>query len=278
MLMKYIPYVIIGMVMDYELKGAVKSAMRVVQVFELFEAERRALSVQDIVDALGVPQSSISSLLKTLVHEGYLTRGRGDRRYLPSERLAFVGNWALGAPGGMAAIGRLMNYLSERTGEAVLLGAQSGLQARYVSMLESPHSLRFSLRPNQTRPIHGCGVGIMLLTRFTDAEIGAMVRRYNVEFSSKPSPLTEAQVLENVETARQQGYFETFGMVTEEVGTISTLIDLPLEGRSLAIGLGGPLARLNPKRDWLRDTLLEQARIFKRAQSDEAAGAETVRT
>ena len=56
---------------DYD--GAVKSAVRVVRVFELFEAERRALSVQDIVDALGMPQSSISSLLKTLVNEGYLT-------------------------------------------------------------------------------------------------------------------------------------------------------------------------------------------------------------
>jgi DNA-binding IclR family transcriptional regulator len=245
---------------DYE--GAVKSAVRVVQVFELFEAERRPLSVQDIVEALGVPQSSISSLLKTLVNEGYLTRQRSTRRYLPSERLAFVGHWALGAPGSMIDIGRLMNHLSERTGEAILLGAQSGLQMRYVSMLESPHVLRFTLRPNQTRPIHGCGLGIMLLTRFSNAEIGAMVRNYNVEFSARPAPLTETQVLEHVETARTQGYFETYGMVSDEVGTISTLLDLPLEGRALAIGLGGPLARLNPKREWLREILLEQARAF----------------
>jgi len=253
------------MTKNYE--GTVKSAVRVVQVFELFEAERRALSVQDIVDKLGVPQSSISSLLKTLVHEGYLTRQRDTRCYLPSERLAFVGHWALGAPSSMASINRLMTHLAERTGEAVLLGAQSGLQMRYVSMLDSPHSLRFSLRPNQTRPIHGCGMGIMLLTRFTDSEIGAMVRNYNVEFSAMPTSMTESQVLENVAIARAQGYFETFGMVTEEVGTISTLLDLPREGRAMAIGLGGPLARLNPKRDWLRSMLLEQARSFVADQS-----------
>ncbi|MGR3527424.1 MAG: IclR family transcriptional regulator [Paracoccaceae bacterium] len=245
---------------DYE--GAVKSAVRVVQVLELFEAERRALSVQDVVEALGVPQSSISSLLKTLVNEGYLTRQRATRRYLPSERLAFVGHWALGAAGGMAAIGRVMNYLSERTGESVLLGVQSGLQMRYVSMLESPHVLRFSLRPNQTRPLHGCGLGIMLLTRYSNAEIGAMVRNYNVEFTASPSPLTEAQVLEHVELARKQGYFETYGMVSDEVGTISTLLELPLEGRLLAVGLGGPLARLNPKREFLRELLMQQARAF----------------
>lgn len=253
------------MMNDYE--GAVKSAVRVVQVFDLFEAERRPLSVQEIVEALGVPQSSISSLLKTLVNEGYLTRQRSTRRYIPSERLAFVGHWALGAPGSMTAIGRLMNHLSERTGEAILLGAQSGLQMRYVAMLESPHVLRFTLRPNQTRPIHGCGLGIMLLTRFSNAEIGAMVRNHNVEFSASPSPLTEAQVLDYVETARTQGYFETYGMVSDEVGTISTLLDLPLEGRALAIGLGGPLARLNPKREWLREILLEQARAFSATQT-----------
>ena len=254
---------------DYD--GAVKSAVRVVRVFELFEAERRALSVQDIVDALGVPQSSISSLLKTLVNEGYLTRQRDTRCYLPSERLAFVGHWALGAPGGMAGINRLMTHLSERTGEAVLLGAQSGLQMRYVSMLDSPHSLRFSLRPNQTRPIHGCGMGVMPLTRFNDTEIGAMVRNYNVEFTTKPTNMTETQVLENVAVARRQGYFETFGMVTEDVGTISTLLELPREGRALAIGLGGPLARLDPKREWLREILLDQARAFVEDQQRAAA-------
>lgn len=245
-----------------DLEGGVKSAVRVVQVLELFEAERRALSVQEIVDALKVPQSSISSLLKTLVAEGYLTRQRSSRRYLPSERLAFVGHWALGASGGMTAIGRVMNYLSERTGEAVLLGVQSGLQMRYVSMIESPHALRFSLRPNQTRPLHGCGLGIMLLTRFTNSEIGAMVRNYNVEFRASPSSLTEAQVLKHVETARTQGYFETYGMVSDEVGTISTLLDLPLEGRALALGIGGPLARLNPKRELLRELVIGQARAF----------------
>lgn len=247
-------------------EGAVKSAVRVVQIFDLFEAKRCDMSVQEIVDALEVPQSSISSLLKTLVDRGYLSRDRSTRRYRPSERLAFLGHWSLGAPGGMLAIHQLMNHLSEQTGEAVLLGAQSGLLMRYVSVLESPHALRFTLRPDQTRPMHGCGMGIMLLSRLPNSEISAIIRSYNAEFGAGPFSMSEAQALEQVETARAQGYYETFGMVTAEVGTISTLLEMPLEGRFLAIGLGGPLARLNPKREWLRDILLRTAREFIREQ------------
>jgi len=248
--------------------GVVKSAARVMEILELFETRHSALSINQIVEGLGLPQSSVSSLVKSLMILGYLNRVEGTRTFTPSERLAFLGNWTLGKPRGMEAVQVMMRELSETTGEAILLGCRSGTLLRYVSIIESPHVLRFTLNLNQTRPIQSCGMGIMLLTPLSDLAVAAQVRRFNNEEPNHPLKRPESQVLEDVRIGRTQGYFETFGMVTQEVGTISTVLPLPTDGRMLGIAIGGPLSRLNMERDWLCQTLLEKVAAFVETYAD----------
>jgi DNA-binding IclR family transcriptional regulator len=256
---------------DARYSGTVKSAVRVIEILELFEARRTELSVQDIVTALKLPQSSVSALVKTLVAQGYLTADPEARRYRPSERLAFLGHWTLGASRGMAEIQALMGAVSDAISESVLLGCHNGLHMRYVHTIESQHTLRFTLRPNQLRPIHACGLGVMLLSRLPDAEVSAIVRRYRADHERDGTP-SEAETLDNVRLARAQGYFETFGMVTQGVGTISTLLPLPVDGRALALGVGGPLARLDRQREMLRRVLLERSAAFAAGEANAGPG------
>lgn len=250
---------------EIEYDGVVKSAARVVQILELFEARQTALSINQIVEGLRLPQSSVSSLVKSLVTLGYLNRVEGTRAFTPSERLAFLGHWTLGKSRGMEAVQKLMGSLSETTGEAILLGCRTGAMLQYVETIESPHVLRFTLQPNQTRPMQSCGLGIMLLTRMSDTAVAKLVRRFNDEFPLHPLRRQEADVLTDVRRARDDGYFETFGMVTAEVGTISMLLPISDDNRAMAIGYGGPLSRLQSKSDWLRSVLKEKIEEFTAA-------------
>lgn len=243
----------------------VKSAIRVLQILELFEKKQTTLSIQQIVNELDLPQSSVSSLVQTLVSMGYLNRQEDSRSFLPSERMAFLGNWTLGMPRGVEAVNGLLHDISEITGEAALLGCRSGFFLRYIAITESPHALRFALPVNQTRPLQSCGLGIMVLTEMTDEAVTFMVRHFNA-INDLGLKRPENVVLADVRLAREQGYFETYGMVTSEVGTISTMLSLPKDGRSLAIGLGGPLTRLNANRAWLRDILLQKVSEFEARQ------------
>lgn len=52
--------------------GSVKSALRVLEILEVFDAERRPPRVTDIVEPMNLPQSSASMLLKTMVARGYM--------------------------------------------------------------------------------------------------------------------------------------------------------------------------------------------------------------
>ena len=93
--------------------GMVKSAVRVIEILEFFEAERRALKVSEIVEGLRMPQSSVSTLMKTLAAQGYVEFDPETRRYRPAPRLAFLGHWALGGPGNIEQVQNLMRALAE---------------------------------------------------------------------------------------------------------------------------------------------------------------------
>ncbi|MEC9432665.1 MAG: IclR family transcriptional regulator [Pseudomonadota bacterium] len=249
--------------------GMVKSAVRVIEILEFFEAERRALKVSDIVEGLRMPQSSVSTLMKTLAAQGYVEFEPQTRRYRPAARLAFLGHWALGGPGNVEQVQILMRTLAERSEESVLLGAQKGLFMQYLSIIESPHNLRFSLRPGIVRPLHGSGIGIMLLTRRTDEEIRRIVRRHRAEFGAEDGWPDEERTLENVRQARAQGYIETYGIASRGAGTICTLLPMPGSGPCLGIALGGPLSRLDGHREELREVLIRTVREFE----DDLTGA-----
>lgn len=51
---------------------SVKSAQRVLQVFECLTMHTEGLSIKEISETLDFPQSSTSNLIKTLADEGYL--------------------------------------------------------------------------------------------------------------------------------------------------------------------------------------------------------------
>lgn len=253
--------------------GMVKSAVRVIEILELFESERRALKISEIVDGLRLPQSSVSTLMKTLTSQGYIEFDAETRRYRPAARLAFLGHWALGGPESVEQVQSLMRALADESEESVLLGAQKGLHMQYLSTIESRHNLRFSLRPGQTRPLHGAGIGIMLLTRKTDDEIRRIVRRFRAEEDASDAWPDEEATLRNVREAREKGYFETFGIATRGAGTICTLLPIPNSSRCLGIALSGPISRLDRHREELRRILMHTVGAFSEAMARQAARA-----
>ena len=241
----------------------VKSAVRVLDIFEAFEAQQRALTISELVDLLQIPQSSMSTLIKSLVAKGFVEYDAETRRYRPSVRLAFVGNWVLGSTDVIARIHALAQKLHDETGETVLIGAENGLYLQYLSLVVSPHTLRFSLHPGLKRPIHRSGLGIMLLSLKGDAEIGRLVRRYNAELEDETETrATPSEVVSMIMDARSQGWFFSSNLVVQGGGSIATLLPLPRDHGMLAIGFGGQTKQLVEKSDNLREVLLRHVAEF----------------
>lgn len=242
----------------------VKSAVRVLDIFEAFEAEQRPLTISNLVDILQIPQSSMSTLIKSLVARGFVEYDAESRRYSPSVRLAFLGSWALGDTDVIARLHMLAQRLHEETGETVLIGAENGLYMQYLSLVISPQTVRFSLHPGLKRPIHMSGLGIMLLSMKENPEIGRLVRRYNSELTDPAeAPAHMSDVEARVQTARQQGWFFSSNLVTNGGGSVATLLPLPQGQKTLAIGFGGIASQLVDKVESLSETLRRNVLAFR---------------
>lgn len=230
-------------------RGMVKSATRVFDLLELFEKERRPLRAVEIVAMLRLPQSSVSMLLQTLVARGYMEFDAETREYCPSVRVSFLNEWATRRQGPGNTVRDAMRRLSGETGETVLLGRRSGIMLQYLSVVESQYALRLSVSSGTVRPMHRAAIGIMLLSKMEDDDIGRLLRRYNAEHARDGTPSAKpADVMRAVESARERGYYESASLATAGAGVIATLLATPIRGQWMGIGVGGPVARLHERR------------------------------
>lgn len=72
----------------------IKSAKRVLEVFEFFAARQGAATVMDVAREMAYPQSSTSELLDSLRNLGYLSYDRFSRQFNPTLRVAYP-SWCL---------------------------------------------------------------------------------------------------------------------------------------------------------------------------------------
>ena len=223
---------------------SVKSARRVFEVLEYFDRQRRPLPLKEIIETLGYPASSGSALLKSLVSLGYLDYDRERRTYFPTMRIAALGQWVGEALFGDGALLELMERLHGLTAETVILAAQSDVHAQYVHVLHSAEPLQFSVPPGARRPLAASGMGWVLLSAKPDAEIELLRRRANLGAAVK---LDREALMERVNEVRVRGYAFSKHTVSDGAGIIAALLPRGPFGRTFAIGVGGPVSRLEQK-------------------------------
>ena len=225
---------------------AVKSAVRVLEIFEHFAQTRAPASVMEVSKALGFPQSSTSALLKSLVALGYMDYDGNARSYIPNLRLALLSTWIEKGAYRDEALIRRLERIRDLSGETVVLGLRNGVHAQYVVILEAERPIRLHMKMGVLRPLTRTAIGRALLVSESDAEIGRIVRRINAE---TPEHRVEEQVfLALMAEVRAQGYAETAGDMTPGAGVVAIpLVNAP-GGTPMAVGIGGPLERLDASR------------------------------
>ena len=227
--------------------SAVKSARRAFEILEAFDRHRRPLALKDLLDELAYPASSGSALMKSLVALGYLDYDRDRRTYFPTMRVAVLGSWVPDALFGEGRLLAAMEELHRVTGETVILAAQSDLHAQYIHLIHSEEPLQFRAPPGTRRPLARSGMGWVLLSAKTDAEIERLRRRINVE-GDGPA-LSREELMSRVNEVRTRGYAFSKHTVSEGVGIIAAALPKGPFGRVFALGAAGYVSRLERKED-----------------------------
>ena len=184
--------------------GVVKSAERVLRIFEFFDDVEREARLSEISERLKLPASSASVLLWSLVRLGYLSHDPVKRTFVPSLRIGMLGSWTTRELAHHEWLRTVLDELSIRTGETISLAARNDIFAQYIRVIQATNALRIHVPTGTRRPLVWSAAGFALLSEADEEEIAALVRRTNAERRSGPRIRLD-QVLENEGCCRERG-------------------------------------------------------------------------
>jgi IclR family acetate operon transcriptional repressor len=240
----------------------IKSAERTLAILEFFRETKRSAGVTSISRALQLPQSSTTMLLKSLQRLGYLEYDSIARTFRPTYRVAVLGNWIQQSMFKSGPLTDIMDRIGQATGETVILGLQNGANMQYVHIVAASYAVQLASQVGSLRLMTCSALGRMLLSRKNDGEIRAIVRRNNADADSDARRVVERAFLEEIRQIRINGYAESRGKMTPGANVIGVLVP-DQDTAPLAIGVGGPIERIDAR----RDDIIKALRLHFPAQS-----------
>jgi len=203
----------------------VKSATRTLDIIEYVVAHDRPLVAHEIAVALGIPVSSLSYLLATLVERGYLARE--GRRYSAGPGLERL----QARSGGLALAERaapLVRALRVQLNETASFFIRSEWDVEVIVTETGEHSLRYSLETGQRLPMHALASGKALLAALPDDELDRYFAESVRERFTPATITTEKALRAEIERIRRTG-----------IATIEEEYSLGIRGIGRVVTIGG---------------------------------------
>lgn len=219
----------------------VKSATRTLDIIEYVVAHDRPLVAQEIAIALGIPVSSLSYLLGTLVERGYLARD--GRRYSAGPGLQRL----QARSGGFSLAERaapLVRTLRVQLNETTSFFIRSAWDVEAIVTETSEQALRYAVPTGARLPMHAFASGKALLAALPDEELD----RYFAESERTrftPATVTSEKALRRqLDEIRRTGFSltdEEFSLGIRGIGRVATIGGEAVGALSVAI----PTARFD---------------------------------
>jgi IclR family transcriptional regulator, KDG regulon repressor len=188
--------------------GPVKSAARVLDIFELLSTEPDPLSAAEIGAKLGIARSSAHALLQTLAARGYLRRDGPDRKsFTLGVRLVQLGLSVTDRLELRTAARGVLEQLVAAWHETALLAAADNGDLVYVDKVVSDRfGFRTDPRVSARRPLHSHSLGKALLAAAGDGLVDTMVGGKGLERVTEFTIVDADQLRDDLRRTRERGY------------------------------------------------------------------------
>ncbi|MGQ0571459.1 MAG: IclR family transcriptional regulator [Armatimonadota bacterium] len=226
----------------------VPSIERAVLVLQALSADDGARRLTDLSRQLGFSKSTLSELLGTLEHYGFVERDGDSRAYRLGHALLELGNAALRRLDLRQVARPSLVHLRDALGETATLHVPSGEGAIIVDRAESEHQLKV-VAPlgHRLPPLAGSVAKVFLAGRPAD-ELTALLNHQRLPAFTPNSIATPARYRKELARVRQHGYAVDDEEYLPGVRAVSAPI-LDARGRTVAtITVVGFRARLTQER------------------------------
>lgn len=224
-----------------------RSVQRIVRLLKMLATDRQGMTVGELAQATGLPESTVYRLLLTLTSEGMAERAAdGSGRYQMGLEMFRLGSIVLDRLGIGQNVLSDLEELAASTGETVNLGALHGFNVLYLQKVESQHTLRASLTVGSaTVPAH-CSASGKVLLAFAPSRTLERLLDTNTLIPSGPNTITDRdQLMMELQVIRERGY----SVDNLEFAADIRAIGAPIRdhtGASIAgLAIAGPASRIS---------------------------------
>lgn len=220
-----------------------KSSERVFAILEMFERERRPLSLKELSEYCGIPTSTCHALVHALLNRSYLYQTGQRKDLYPTRKLYDIGATILAHDPILQRLLPAMEELRETTQETVILGKRQKDNIIYLEVLESPQTIRYSARVGDTKPLHSTCIGKTILSTWKPAEVRQWLDEHPPGQVTQHTITSYAQLMKDLEEGRKLGFFTTRGENVPDVTALAVPVTVNKELFGLAVA--GPTHRLD---------------------------------
>jgi DNA-binding IclR family transcriptional regulator len=167
--------------------GAVKSADRVVTLLERLAESSSELSHTDLAEALAIPKSSLSQLLKTLLARRWLTYSPDAKTYGLGPAVSVIARRAQQVVRVPELAADILARLTAATSETCAVNLlMNGDESEVVATVLSPQRLLSTMRLGDRAPLYATSGGKAMLAFLAPSAIAAYLARVRfVPFTNK---------------------------------------------------------------------------------------------
>lgn len=231
------------------MNASVKSAVRVLDLLELFAVVTRPMGVSEIAKRLEWPKSSAQALLRTLAARGYLARS-DDGYALPAE---LKGGWVGGIRTRLLGVAQpVMQEMAQASGESAFIGMlTSGGRVQFLAKALSPSEVRYDAALEHLRPAHSTSIGLVILAHLPEKDAERWLKPSQLCAVTRHTVTDPQKLRQILRAGRRAGYIEVRDANVEGASGVSAPVFAP-DGEAIAgLNLGAPSARYAQRRDEL---------------------------
>jgi len=256
-----------------KLDSTVKSADRVLDVFELLGRWDREMSHTEIAAALAIPKSSLTFLLRNLVGRGYVEYSSQSQGYRLGPAFAVLARQTERGFDLLSCVNPILRQLTATLGESSALNQLKGQQVEVVATVSSPHRLVSHMRLGDLAPLYATSSGKAILAYLSEDRQREYLSAVRLKQITAKTVNSVTVIRRELDEVRRTGVAYSFEEFTPGIVGIATSV-LSKTGHPIgALNIAVPAVRSNPR------MLNRTGRALKRAaaeflkQINKAAGA-----
>lgn len=184
----------------------VVSVERALTILELLADKRQGLTTSDISRRTGLPKSSTSYLLRTLVNRGYVRRDNVSGTHTLGVRLLSLGGQAMQ---GMELRDVALPYLRqvvERTRFGAHLAILDHGDAVYIERIESPGFIKMAVWVGRRMAPQITAVGKALICNLDHHDVREIVADHDIRPASPKAIVSLPKLFAELDAISQRGY------------------------------------------------------------------------